>query len=374
MTNVTAFVREWFEEPRPTFELRRPSARWSRSTSADSHHRLIVSEIIQETPSTRTFVLVGTNGETSGLTYRAGQHLTLLVSLEGATHRRCYSLSSCPDNGGSPAITVKRVTDGKVSRYLHDEIRVGDELRATSPGGNFTIDVDAAAARHVVLIAGGVGITPLIGLAETVLRNEPGSSVSLRCGHRNEGEIIFRERLAKLEREFGERLDLAYALDDPSPEWKGLCGALDGPRVMDSLGDVGAELYYLCGPAPMMENVSDALAAAGIPGERIRTERFTYASAANMPIPRRPARIHFAASGREVTAAPGQTILQAGLAAGLEMPFSCTMGGCGACKIRRVEGEIVMSEPNCLTQSERESGYLLACCSYADKHVVIEGY
>lgn len=374
MTSVTAFVREWFAEPRPTFELRKASARWSHSMSAEAHHRLIVSEIIQETPSTRTFLLSGPDGEPPALTYRAGQHLTLLVDLDGVTHRRCYSFSSCPDDGGPPAITVKRTIDGKVSRYLHDQIGIGDELRATNPGGDFTIDVNAAAARRIVLIAGGVGITPLISLAETVLRNEPESRVSLRCGHRDEGEIIFRERLTELEREFGGRLDLVFALDNPPPAWSGLNGALDGPRVMESLGDDTADAYYLCGPAPMMKSVRQSLASAGTPAERIRTERFAYASAATTRIPQRPARILFAGSGREVTATPGQTILQAALAGGLEVPFSCTMGGCGACKIRRLEGDAVMSEPNCLSHDERQAGFLLACCSYAEERLVIEGY
>ena len=117
-----------------------------------------------------------------------------------------------------------------------------------------------------------------------------------------------------------------------------------------------------------------ALAASGVASERIHTERFVYASAATTRIPAHAAEITFARSGRRITARAGQTILQAGLDAGLDLPSSCTMGGCGACKLHKTEGTVVMSEPNCLSDDGREAGYILACCAYADTNVVIEGH
>jgi ferredoxin len=111
-----------------------------------------------------------------------------------------------------------------------------------------------------------------------------------------------------------------------------------------------------------------------VPTDRIHTERFAYASATKTCIPDHPAEITFARSGRRITARSGQTILQAGLDAGLDLPSSCTMGGCGACKLQKLEGTVVMSEPNCLSDNEREAGYVLACCAYADTNVVIAGH
>jgi ferredoxin-NADP reductase len=374
MPSIAAFVRDWFAEPRPSFELRQPSARWAQARPHPQRRSLRVANVIQETPSTRTFVLEPLEAGIPAVAYRAGQHLTLVLDVAGTTHRRCYSFSSSPAAGTRPAITVKRVQDGVVSAHLHDSVRAGDTLVALEPTGSFAVDPDPLLARDLTLVAGGVGITPLASIAETVLRGEPGSSVTLLCGNRNEDEIIFRRRLADLEAEFAGRLRVVHALDDPPAGWKGLTGALDGTRTLAALGNASADAYYVCGPEPMMQSVCATLAAAGIPRDRIHTERFAYASASTTRIPDHSAEIEFAASGKRVTARAGQTVLQAGLEAGLDLPFSCTMGGCGSCKVRKASGTVVMGEPNCLSEVEREAGYLLACCAYADTHVVIEGH
>jgi len=374
MPGIAAMLKGWFKEPPPSFELRQASARWGHSQPRQPRLKLRVAEVIQETPSTRTFVLAAPDGGAPALAYRAGQHLTLLVDAGGATHRRCYSFSSSPLVAGAPAITVKRVADGTVSRHLHEHVRVGDTLTALEPTGDFTLATDPAVARHLVLVAGGVGITPLISIVETVLRAEPASRVTLLCGNRSEQEIVFRSRLESLAREFSPRLAVHHALDEAPAGWPGQRGALDGARVLEVLGDCPADGYYVCGPELMMQSVCAALAGAGVPRDRVHTERFAYASAAPPRVPGHAAEITFAKSGRRVTARPGQTILQAGLEAGLDLPYSCTMGGCGACKLRRSDGSVVMGEPNCLSDAEREAGFLLACCAYADTPVVIEGH
>jgi ferredoxin-NADP reductase len=373
MPKAAAFIRGWFSEPAPTYELRKPSARWGTPQPHQVRRRLRVAEVIDETPTTRTFVLEPADAG-APLCYRAGQHLTLVVDIGGVTHRRCYSFSSSPATGHRPAITVRRMPEGAVSRHLHDKLRAGDAIVATDPTGSFTLETDPRAARTIVFVAGGVGITPLISLVETLLREEPRSRAVLLCGNRSEEEIIFRRRVAALETEFAPRLVVQHALDTPPSGWQGLTGALDGARTLQALGTTSADAYYVCGPEAMMQSVCDALSRAGVERERMHTERFAYASAAKTRIPAHAAEVTFAASGRRVTARPGQTILQAGLEAGIDLPFSCTMGGCGACKIRKSGGEVVMSEPNCLSDQEREEGYVLACCCYADTDLTIENH
>jgi ferredoxin-NADP reductase len=373
MSRAAAFVQAWFSEPAPTFELRTPSARWSKVAPHAARRDLRVVEVVDETPSTRTFVLEPS--ETAPpLAYEAGQHLTLLVDIEGVMHRRCYSFSSSPASGRRPAITVKRMPAGLVSRHLHERVRTGETLVATEPSGQFTLATNPALERTIVFVAGGVGITPLISLAETLLREEPQSRAVLLCGNRCEDEIIFRQRLGALEAEFAQRLVVRHALDQPPANWGGATGALDGARTLQLLGTTDADAYYVCGPEAMMTDVCSALAGAGVARDRVRTERFAYASVTTTRIPTHSAEVTFSASGRRVTARPGQTILQAGLEAGIDLPSSCTMGGCGACKVRKTSGSVVMSEPNCLSDREREAGYLLACCSYADTNLTIENH
>jgi ferredoxin-NADP reductase len=374
MSAVATFLRGWFSEPPPPFEPREASARWGRGRPRQARLTLRVAEIVQETPSTRSFVLAAPDGLAPPLSYRAGQHLTLLVGVDGTTHRRCYSFSTSPLADGQPAITVKRVADGTVSRHLHEHLRAGDTLTALAPTGEFTLETDPAATRHVAMVAGGVGITPLVSLAETVLRAEAASRVTLLTGNRCEDEIIFRVRLDALAAEFHPRLVVHHALEVSPPGWPGPRGRLDGPQVLLAVDARLVDDWFVCGPEPMMQGVCSTLAEAGVPRERIRTERFAYASASTTRIPDHAAELRFAKSGRRVTARAGQTLLQAGLEAGIDLPSSCTMGGCGACKVRKLEGSVVMSEPNCLSDAERDAGYVLACCAYADTNVVIEGH
>jgi ferredoxin-NADP reductase len=374
MTGIGTFVRGWFAAPPPPFEHREASARWRQATRAPARRALRVAEVIEETPSTRTFLLAAPDGGAPSLRYRAGQHLTLLVDVDGTVQRRCYSFSTSPLAGGLPAITVKRVDEGAVSRHLHDRVRPGATLTTLEPTGDFTLHTEPDASRHLVMVAGGVGVTPLVSLAETALRAEPGSRVTLLCGNRREDEIIFRRRLEALASEFGPRLAVQHALDEAPSGWTGLRGALDGSQVLRAVGPAAADAWFVCGPEPMMQSVCAALAAAGVPRERVRTERFAYASAAATRIPDHAAEVRFAASARSVRARPGQTLLAAGLAAGIDLPSSCTMGGCGACKVRKASGTVVMSEPNCLSEGEREAGWVLACCAYAETDVVIEGH
>jgi len=367
MSALTTLIRNWAGPLPPPVVTRRPSARWGPSRASARALTVRVADVIQETPTVRTFILEPVTG---ALAYQAGQHLTLLVDLGGDTLRRCYSFSTSPLGAGRPAITVRRIADGRVSTHLHDRIRAGDTLKAAPPSGSFTLSAEDGGERRFVFVGGGVGITPLISLAETALRRDGVVEVDLLCGHRREDEIIFRARLEAMQREFAARLRVRLALDDAGPGWTGLRGVLGGTRVLDEVG-ASADAYYVCGPEPMMDDVAAALGRAGVEASRIRIERFAYAAPAAASAPTTPREIVFAKSGRRVIAQPGQTILEAATRSGIELPFSCTMGGCGACKVKKAEGTVVAAEPNCLSERERADGWVLTCCSYADDGLVV---
>lgn len=364
---LTTLIRNWTGPLPPPVTPRRASARWGVTTPAARTLDLRVTAVVQETPTVRTFVLEPVRGT---LAYEAGQHLTFLVDVDGETLRRCYSFSTSPLGTGAPAVTVRRIGDGRVSRHLHDAVRVGDVLRAAPPSGAFTLAPVARGERRLVLVAGGVGITPLMSLAETALRRDPATQVDFLCGHRRAEEIVFAARLDALAREFAGRLRVRVALDEADAGWSGLAGPLGGARVVAEAG-TAADAYYVCGPEPMMDDVAATLTSAGVESSRVRIERFAYAAPAPTTIPTTPREILFAKSGRRVVAQPGQTILQAATAAGVALPSSCTMGGCGACKVQKREGTVVTAEPNCLTERERADGWVLTCCSYADDGLVV---
>jgi len=355
--------------------LREPNRRWARGSAAPQLLRLQVVEVIAETPSTKTFVF-----QEGSLSYAAGQHLTVVAGIGGQTVRRCYSFSSA-STAVRPSITVKRVDGGVLSNWLHDHVRAGDELRAMPASGRFTIEPDPTVSRHCVMVAGGVGITPIVSMAETLLREEPMSRVTLLYGSRCEDEVIFRSRLAGMAREFAGRFSMVLALDDAPAAWSGLSGRLDGDRVLAALGEresgaLGERVvdeWFVCGPQPMMDSVVAVLSRAGVGEDRIHLERFQYAEASSVAMPTSPATLVFRASGKKTTARVGTTILEAAELSGVALPSSCRMGGCGACKVK-VDGRVVAAEPNCLTPQEKADGYVLACCSYGDGHVVVRDF
>ncbi|HEY2772772.1 MAG TPA: ferredoxin--NADP reductase [Candidatus Binatia bacterium] len=356
-----------FSPPAAAPVLCRPNRRWARP-SPGGLLRLVVAKVIDETPNAKTFVL-----DAPGLDYSAGQHLTIVAKVDGKEHRRCYSLSTSPLAGSQPAITVKRVEGGTLSSWLHDRVRAGDVLRAAPAAGRFTIDADHAASRHVAMVAGGVGITPLISMFETLLRSQKQSRVTLLYGSRCQDEIIFRSRIDAMQKLFGRRLDVILAVDEAGPGWNGLTGPIDAARVAAVLRDRDVDSWYVCGPGPMMNGVVGALEARGVAGDRIHLERFQYAESSTTAAPTTAATLVFGASAKTVIAKPGATLLEAADAAGITLPSSCRMGGCGACKIR-IDGNVVAAEPNCLTPAERADGYALACCSFGDGRVVIRDF
>lgn len=369
-STIQTIFRNWFRTPPPSVQLRTPSKRWGQEASRTRRRALRVAEVVQETPSTRTYVLDTVDGDP--LEYRAGQHLTVLTEIEGVAHRRCYSFSTCPGIG-KPAITVKHIPDGRVSGFLAGHVTAGQSLRVADPSGVFTVDPSVDRERHYVMIAGGVGITPLVSMAEAILRGEPKSRVTLLYGNRTEDEIIFRRRLANLAAEFPRKLELRYALDTPPEGWTGISGPLGGERVLETLGGIEADAEYLvCGPDPMMESVTAALAKAGAARDRVRLERFAYAEAGSTARPTESFTVRFAKSDTAIRTKVGEPILRTALETGVELSYSCQMGGCGECKVKTSGGSVVMDQPNCLTPREIEDGYVLACCAYATSDLVVE--
>lgn len=358
------------ETPSPTIERPRPAAGAVVSLprkAPDLARTLNVVDVVHETDDAVSVYLTEADG--SPVEFQPGQFLSVDVTVDGERLRRAYSLASCCLPDVPRHVTIKRIPNGRASNALNDTIAVGDELSVLGPSGSFTVEPRSVNQRHLVMIAGGSGITPIMSILESVLRVEPGSRVTLIYGNRGWDDVIFRDRLESLRQELGDRLVVDHVLEHPPEWWTGECGLLTRDVIesrLTALGvaDDGLQRYYLCGPTPMMECAHETLAARGIDEGRVAEERFTSPEArGDVQGSERTERVHVARAGGEhgLQVEPGQTVLEAALGAGIDMPFSCAMGGCGACKVRLLEGDIQMEEPNCLSKSEREAGYVLTC-------------
>ncbi len=320
------------------------------------------------------------------ISFVPGQFLTVLVEVGGERLRRAYSISSSHLERDQVEIAVKRVLGGRVSNYLNDNLRAGDTLSVHGPSGSFTLTPTPERRRRLVLFAGGSGITPILAIARAAAVGEPETSIHLVYGNRRESDIMYRDELDALAAEHPDTLRVRHVLSEPPEGWSGGCGMLDPEIALAEVDRIAAEseamsegdtFYYLCGPEPMMAAVRGVLAERGVAAEQVFEERFS-APHRRKDVDRgaihaaQPAAIQARGAVREVDVAPGQTLLDAGLEANLPMPFSCTMGGCGACKVKLVEGSVAMEEPNCLGDGEREEGYVLACVSRPTSAVRVE--
>jgi len=341
-----------------------------------------VVSVVRETHDAVTLVLEDLTG--APVTFLPGQFFTVLVTVDGVSLRRAYSASSAPGAEGASrvSLTIKRVAGGRVSHFLNDQMKPGMALEVLGPSGSFTPGLSAGGPRHLVLIGGGSGITPLISIARAVLATEPATSVSLIYGNRREQDIIFREALAALAREYAGRFRLRHVLSEPPEGWRGGVGMLNRYVVEDELSalpgmDAGPATWFICGPDPMMVEARAALRSWGVKPERIREERFTQPhlrAAGPAPSAQTPQPVEFRIRGtsRNVTVSSGLSMLEAGIAAGLPLRYSCTMGGCGTCRVKLREGQVAMEEPNCLMPEEREQGQVLACISRPVTPVVVD--
>jgi ferredoxin-NADP reductase len=329
---------------------------------------LRIGRIDRETADATTVHLEDVTG--APLAFDAGQFLTIELDVDGERLRRAYSFSSAPGEG-TVTITVKRIAGGRVSSYVNERLRVGDTVRARGPSGSFVVP-RAPMLRELVLFAGGSGITPVYSIARTVLAREPDAKVTLVYGNRRAADVIFSKALEELERTHGPRFVVDHVLEDTGGAPRATRGRLERDVVAArlealSLSDGAHVEYFVCGPDGMRSAVREALAAHGVDPSRVHEEIFLRPELprGGAPLPKTAvlARIRVRGTERSVLVPPGKTLLEAGVDAALPMPFSCTMGGCAACKVKLVSGEVRMEEPSCLSAREREEGYVLACVS-----------
>jgi glycine betaine catabolism B len=345
---------------------------------------LQVARIFVETPEVRTFRLVPVGGGPLPFDYSPGQFLTLEQQIDGRRVTRCYTIASSPSRTRYCEISVKREPLGASSRHLHDQVREGDRLRIRAAAGKFTFA--GAEAPRIVLIAGGVGITPLMSIARFLTDACWTGQIDFIVAARTRVHLIFHDELQWLAQRFPNfrhHIVLSSGADDP--QWSGLCSRLSKELIAQLIDDLRAPLFYVCGPNPMMATVTELLTGLGVEPARIRTEAFVSAAArdsADAQVNESPAEaaslqpesavVHFSRSAKSSTLSPDTTVLEAAEEIGLELPYECRSGICGQCKVRLTSGRVTMDVEDALTPSEKKTGFILACQSHALDDLVVE--
>jgi ferredoxin-NADP reductase len=361
------------DRPIALYLRRRQELAAGRALPAPMGRLLRVASVTRETEDAVSFVLRDPAG--SPLAFEPGQFFTLLVPTPDGVLKRAYSATSAPgEHDGGVRLAAKHMKGGRSSGYLKQKLREGDTLQVLGPSGTFGPG-PAAGPRHLLMIAGGSGITPMMGIARALLHREPQTRMSLVYGNRSGPDILFREELEALSRQYPGRLEVVHVLSEPPEGWKGRRGMLTAGVVGETIRALPLpDQVLLCGPEPMMRAATEALAAAGVDPQRVRRESFVQQQAGQPSLSREPQKITLRHGGvqRELTQAPGQTLLEAALAAGEGVPYSCGIGACGTCKARLVAGKVVQVAAGCLSEADQAAGYVLQCVCHATEAVVVE--
>ena len=339
-------------------------------------HPLKVAEIVPETDEANSIRFDIPPELRDAFAFRAGQHLTLRATIGGEEVRRNYSLCTAPADGDF-IVTVKRIGGGLFSNWVGDQLKAGDTVEVMVPHGSFTTEFNAANRRHLVGIAGGSGITPVMSLIRTLLREEPKSRFTLLYGNRDSSSVIFLEALAALKDKYLGRFEISHFLDQEEQDIALFNGMLNRERLDEAIEVLvpdAAEVdgWFICGPGPMMDAAEGALIDQSIPKERIHIERFTADRPAGA-VAREMAQLQTQAEGVTVAVTlDGRTrrvpftagnILDSAREAGLPAPFACKAGVCATCRAKVTKGKVEMAVHYGLTDEEVAEGYVLTCQS-----------
>ncbi|MCW3147140.1 2Fe-2S iron-sulfur cluster-binding protein [Stutzerimonas stutzeri] len=313
--------------------------------------RLRIASRQAETADSCSFTLQVPAAQRARFTAQPGQFLTLKVPGAEPALLRCYSLSQRPQADGALRITIKRVSGGRASNWLLDNLQAGDCIEALPPAGVFVprnLDDD------LLLLGAGSGITPLMAILQTALVEGSGQ-VRLFYASRDAASLIFAEELADWSARYPERLQLRIWLDAEQ-------GVPSGPAIAAKIADWTVADAFICGPQPFMDAAGAALGELGVDAARIHLERFAAAAPTAAPGGRR-SRLRVALDGRrhELDVPRGEVLLEAMEQAGLQPPSACRSGVCAACKCRVVEGSVSMRSNQVLSESEVRQGWALAC-------------
>jgi ring-1,2-phenylacetyl-CoA epoxidase subunit PaaE len=343
------------------------------SASIPRFHRLSVSDLRREAADAVSLTFAIPQALASDYAFAPGQYLTLRTTMDGEEVRRSYSICSGPDDG-ELRIAVKKVDGGAFSSWAADELKAGDELDVMTPTGRFGIAHAPDEARVHVGFAAGSGITPILSIVKGVLAREPNSRFFLFYGNRSTGGMLFREALEELKDRFMQRLSVFHVISGEEQDIPILQGRLDGDKVRVLLRALvpasSVDHVFICGPTGMSEDIEATCREIGIVEDRIHVERFVSglggkprpkSVVVTSAPPKAMASLIIDGKRRDVPVAEDESILDAALRAGMDLPFACKGGMCSTCRAKLVEGDARMEVNYSLEPWELKAGFILTC-------------
>lgn len=351
-------------------------------------HTLTIADVKRETADTVSIAFDIPENLKSDFKYIQGQYLTFKAQINGEEVRRSYSLCSSPSTDNELRVAIKKVPNGLFSTYANESLKTGDTLETMPPMGNFYTELKEGQSKRYVAFAAGSGITPVLSILKTSLTTETNSRFTLFYGNRNSDSIIFKNELSALAEKYADRLNVHHILSREEQSNSLLNGRIDAEKckgLCESYKNVqSADEFFLCGPAEMIDNVTNTLSGLGVDKKHIHFELFnTPVMAENQP--KRAASkssnglstVTVIMDGDETTfelSSNGDSVLDAALDAGVDVPFACKGAVCCTCKAKVKEGDVEMDMNYALEDEEVEEGFILTCQSHPKSATVIVDY
>lgn len=341
----------------------------------DSRLRLRCIAIRAETADVKSFLWQPVRP--ARFVYYPGQFITLKLNIDGKSINRTYTLSSSPLRPFFASITVKRQPGGVVSNYLHDEMRVGQEIEAVGPGGVFSLLQKPPADKYLFL-SGGSGITPLLSMSRYLFDSCSPLDVLFIHSARTPADIICADELRTMAA-VQPHFQLRFFCDksDPQQSWSGYVGFLTEEGLSYAVPDLLARTLFCCGPRPYMDNVQHILKRKNFNMENYYEESFTFDTvkkAAKKPqatTRQEGFSIVFQSLGREIRCNADTTVLAAAHQQGIDWPSLCEEGICGTCLATKISGDVLMNDQGGINEVQQKEGGVLLCCSKPRSDLVL---
>jgi ring-1,2-phenylacetyl-CoA epoxidase subunit PaaE len=302
--------------------------------------------------------------------YQPGQHLTIRHMTDEGELRRCYSI--CSDVAEDMSIAIKKIDQGQFSTWANDHLKAGDVLEVMPPQGVFFQKAAKVGGQNYLGFAAGSGITPILSIVKSVLNRQADAQFTLVYGNRSWKQTMFAEQIMDLKDRFKERLQLINIFSREMNDSEIFNGRIDAEKLQQLIkaGLINADTdhCFACGPEEMMTAVETVLPEFGIERSKIHTERFNTGTApratAQQIESRSEEKVNIILDGRELiieVSKQDDSILDAALRAGADLPYACKGGVCATCKCKVLEGQVEMAINYSLEQDEVEKGYVLSC-------------
>lgn len=338
-----------------------------------SKQNLVCTMIVKETHNVRTYTFQTADG--SWFNYKPGQFITLELPTEGEKTLRTYTLVSSPSRPMSIAVTIKAQPNSTGTRWIFDNVKVGDNLKAYGPNGEFTFFNDPA--DKYLFISAGSGITPMMSMTRWLYDYGGNMDINFISCIANPDDILYQ---SELERMAGRSRDIQVSWvcenDNELNTWTGYRGRFNKLILGLAASDYMDRDVYCCGPEPFMRGVREALDASGYNMARYHEESFSGSEAKTLPddfpMEGKLVNIDFSHSGKQYECDQSETLLSAAKTANIAIPSACGFGVCGTCKVKVNSGETHMVHSGGISQKDIDAGYVLACCTHPMSDVEVE--